>query len=239
MDSDPISSIFIMHGPAKEARFTPMTSQDWFETAWTVREEQIYRDLFGPDSGGIYPLDRKAFEPFGKGEVDPRWLTHGVCKFPPNGQRTTWLYVTSGLSNAWNDKEPDPNDWSGLGCELVLETTADFPWALFHLRRLLAFQILLGWGRYEGKELLSIGDRIPLRHPIDGADSLLTWLLVVPPFGYPAEFQLPSGRAAFLHIVGITETEAAFARNNEYLPLLAKLSPTGYPTTIPTRLSVV
>jgi len=101
-----------------------------------------------------------------------------------------------------------------------METAEDFSWALFLVRRLLAFQILLGWGRYEGRNPLSIGDRIPLRNPIDGDHSELTWLLVAPPSNYPAEFHLPTGRAEFPHLVGITETEAAFARNNGYESLL-------------------
>jgi hypothetical protein len=216
-----------------------MDWQEWFESAWEQREERVYRELFGAATGGIYPLDHDSFEPFRKGDVDPRWLTHGVLKFPPNERRPTWLFVTSGLSNAWHDEEPNPNEWSGLGCELVLETLEDFTWALFHVRRLLAFQILLGWGRYEGREPFTIGDRIPLRNPIDGERSELTWYLVAPTSGYPSDFQLPSGRAEFLHLVGITESEAAFARDNGHEALLEKLKPEGYPVTVPGRPSAV
>ncbi len=216
-----------------------MDWQEWFENAWELREERVYPNLFGAHSGGIYTLDHEIFGPFGKGDLDPRWLTHGVFKFPPNEKRGTWLFVTSGLSNAWHDAEPNPNDYSGLGCELVLETAEDFSWALFHVRRLLAFQILLGWGRYEGKDPLAIGDRIPLRSPIDGERSELTWLLVTPPFDYPSDFQIPTGHAEFLHLVGITEAEAAFARDNGHEALLEKLNPNGYPVTIPKRLSAV
>ena len=61
-----------------------MDWQEWFENAWAQREEGVYRDLFGADTGGIYPLDHDIFEPFDKGDVDPRWLTHGVFKFPPS-----------------------------------------------------------------------------------------------------------------------------------------------------------
>lgn len=216
-----------------------MDWQEWFEGAWAYREETIYRDLFGADTGGIYPLDHDIFEPFGKGDIDPRWLTHGVLKFPPNEKRSTWLFVTSGLSNAWHDEKPNPNEWSGLGCELVLETDEDFNWALFHVRRLLAYQILLGWGLYDSKDPLAIGDRIPLRNPIDGDRSELSWFLVAPPSGYPSKFQLPSGRAEFLQLVGITESEAAFARGNGYEALLEKLEPEGYSVTTPRRPSAV
>lgn len=207
--------------------------------AWAIREEEVYPRVFGPGTGDIYVLGSEIFEPFGKGEVDPRWLHHGVMKFPPNENRASWAYVTSGLSNAWHDARPDPSGWSGLGCEIVLETAEDCSWAMFHLRRLLAFQILLGWGLYEGKDLLSEGDRIPLRHPIDGGSSQLTWLLVSRPSGYEAEFHLPTGRAGFLHLVGITEAEAAFAREHGDEALLLLLLAAGYPVTIPGRASVV
>ncbi|MGE5326957.1 MAG: suppressor of fused domain protein [Deltaproteobacteria bacterium] len=212
----------------------------WFENAWAVREEKVYPSLFGPCGGdSIYPLDQVIFEVFKKGGSDPRWLTHGVIKFPPTEARKSWLFVTSGLSNAWEDKEPEPEGPSGLGCELVMETCGDFGWALFHLRRLLAYQTLLGWGRYEGKDCLGFGDRIPLQAPIDGNQSLLTWCLVVPPAGYPPEFQLPSGRVTLLHIVGVTDAEIRFAGEQGYPALLRKLSPSGYPVTDASRDSVV
>lgn len=216
-----------------------MDTEDWFEEAWGVREEEIYPDLFGADGDGIYVLDGDVFEAFGKGGVDPRWLTHGVFKFPPNEKRDSWLYVTSGLSNAWHDEQNQPDGWSGLGCEIVMETAEDLEWALVHLQRVLAFQILLGWGRYKGKPLLGVGDRIPIRGPIDGEESELTWCLVAPPSGYPSEFKLPTGRVAFLHLVGITEAEASFARDKGYQGLLEKLQPHGYPVTAAGRVSVL
>jgi hypothetical protein len=216
-----------------------MSSEQWFERAWAIREEQVYRSLFGPDTGGIYTLDAEIFRSFKKGEIDPRWLFHGVLKYPPTLARKSWLFVTSGLSNAWEDEVPNAEGPSGLGCELVVEANGDFEWAHALLRRLLAFQILLGHGHYEGKEPLRIGDRIPLRNPIDGGESRLTWCIVAPPFGYPSNFQLPSGRVEFLHLVGVTEPEARFVREMGQEKLLLRLSPIGYPTTNPARDSVV
>lgn len=213
--------------------------KDWFEQAWEVREEQIYRAFFGPDTGGIYPLDADVFAGFQKGGVDPRWLFEGVLKFPPTAMRTSWLFATSGLSNAWEDETPDPDGWSGLGCELVLEVEGDFDWANALLSRLLAFQILLGCGRYGDRGPLSIGDRIPLKNPIDGRQSLLTWCMVAPPHGYPTGFHLPTGRVEFLHLVGVTEAEAHFSRENGQEELLRLLSPLGYPVTAATRSAAV
>jgi hypothetical protein len=216
-----------------------MSLEEWFERAWEIREEEVYRSLFGPDSGGIYTLDAELFSGMQTGDIDPRWLFCGVLKFPPTPGRKTWLSATSGLSNAWEDDAPNPDGPSGLGCELVIEANGDFDWALALLRRLLAFQILLGNGRFEGKEPLNIGDRIPLRNPIDGAESLLTWCIVAPPAGYPSSFQLPSGKSDFLHLVGVTEAEARFAREMGQEELLLRLAPIGYPATDPARGSVV
>src|SRR5215472_4575039 len=97
--------------------------KEWFEQSWAEREEQVYRTFFGQDTGGIYTLDAGVFDSFQKGGVDPRWLFQGVLKFPPTATRASWLLATSGLSNAWEDETPDPEGWSGLGCELILEAT--------------------------------------------------------------------------------------------------------------------
>ena len=204
-----------------------------------MREDHVYRRLFGANTGGIYTLNEEIFAAFGLAEVEPRWLTHGVIKIPPNEARATWIYVTSGLSNAWSDAKPNPFDWSGLGYEFVLETAEDFPWALFHIRRLLAYQILLGWAQLEGREMLAIGDVVAMGSPIDGANSQLTSFLVAPASGYPSEFQIPSGKAEFLHLVGVTGDEADFARTHGHEELLARLAPTGYPVTDPARQSVL
>ena len=79
---------------------------------------------------------------------------------------------------------------------------------------MVAFQILLSVGRFEGKGLVHVWDRIPLRAPIDETSSKLTWVLLVPPPNFSEPQLLPSGRFHFLEFIGITEDEAHFARNN-------------------------
>ena len=96
--------------------------QEWFENAWAVREEGIYRSLFGDIGSGIYPLDIELFRgQFRQTSVDPRWLTHGVFESRPNESRASWLYVSSGLSNAWEANPAKPHEVSGLGCEFIIE----------------------------------------------------------------------------------------------------------------------
>src|SRR6185369_15852338 len=113
------------------------------ERVWEHREEVIYVDLFGdPDPQGIYTLQPHVFERrFGPQPIDPRWLTHGVMVFPPTSRHSGWSYVSSGLSNAWEDEEPNPQGPSGLGCEFVLELVSPQLWAIGQVQELIAFQL--------------------------------------------------------------------------------------------------
>lgn len=200
------------------------TWQEWFENAWAVREENIYRSLFGDIGTGIYPLDSELFTgQFRQTSVDPRWLTYGVFESRPHDTRASWLYVSSGLSNAWEADSAKPDEVSGLGCEFIFECPSQSKWALLLLRRMVAFQILLSVGRFEGKGLLQVWDRIPLLAPIDGTSSKLNWVLLSPAPSFSERQLLPSGQFQFLEFVGITEDEADFARKNGGDKLLALL----------------
>ena len=217
------------------------TWQEWFEDAWAVREESIYRSLFGDIGSGLYTLDGELFTgQFRQASVDPRWLFHGVFESPPSDTRASWLYVSSGLSNAWEADSPSPNGVSGLGCEFILECPAQSEWALVLLRQMVAFQILLSVGRFEGKELLQAWDRIPLRAPIDGSSSKLNWVLLTPAPNFRESQRLPSGQFHFLEFIGITEDEADFARSNGGDHLLALLMQRkAAPVTDPSRRGIL
>src|SRR5262245_38877729 len=218
--------------------------QEWFEAAWEDREERVYPSLFGNVPGGIYPLGFDTFEGMSAAErVDPCWLTYGVFECPPDEKRSSWLYVSSGLSNAWEASTPDPNSWSGLGCEFVLQSMEQARWALFLLQRMVAFEICLAHGRFPGRSVLELWDRIPLRAPIDGKSSRLDFLLVAPATGFEGTHSIPSGKFEFLSFLGITEDEASFAREyggDRLYPLLLLLLQKGAaPVTCPQRGSVL
>jgi hypothetical protein len=188
-------------------------SQEWFEAAWTFREETVYASLFGSTGPGIYALDADLFaKQFRQESIDPRWLTYGVFECPPTSSHDSWVYVSSGLSNAWEAESPEPDGLSGLGEELLIECVQQSRWALLLLRSMVAFQILLSVGRYSGKATLTFGDRIPVRQPIDGAKSALSWVVVAPSKRFGGFHQLPSGRFQFLQFLGITEDEAQYAK---------------------------
>jgi Suppressor of fused protein (SUFU) len=214
--------------------------QGWFEGAWAFREETRYPKLFGSLGPGIYPLDADLFTSvFRQESFDPRWLSLGVFECAPTMERASWVYVSSGLSTTWESSSPEPDKWSGLGCEFIMQSPRQAQWALLLLRKMVAFQILLACGKFPGKPVLAVGDRIPLRSPIDGASSKLTWALVASSQEFPDVQQIPSGRFQFFQFIGITEEEAEYARGNsskQLTNLLAALKLAS--TTEPSRESV-
>jgi Suppressor of fused protein (SUFU) len=144
-----------------------MAWQEWFERVWADREENVFPRLFGPEPRGVFTLSHSIFlETFKQPSFDPRWCHYGVFEFRPTTSRSSWLYVTSGMSNAWEDDEPRADGPSGFGCEFVLETTEQGEWAILRMQHLMAFQILLENGRYLGRDPLTPYDRIPLRASI-------------------------------------------------------------------------
>lgn len=188
--------------------------QQWFESVWSDREDRVYREVFGALGDGIYTAGPRVFERFGK-EPHPGWLNHGVFACPPNAQRPTWLYVTSGLSNPWNLDRPgqDPSGFSGLGFELVIESSEPADWAVPLLHNLMAYELLVAVGSYDDADLFEYGNRVPLNASITpGFESAIRWLLVEPPKHYAPSFELASGRVDFFHLVGATDNEIALAR---------------------------
>jgi len=218
----------------------PEDWQEWFERVWTHREEVLYPSLFGHSKRGIFPIQAEMLTGMFKQEsFDPRWLHCGVFEFAPAPMRDSWLYVTSGMSNDWEANQPDPTTPSGLGCEFVFETTEQSEWAILRLLHLMTFQILLGYGRYPGRDPMTDFDRIPLRGPIRSGLSVLTHLMIAPPSRFPREARLDSGPFDFYQVVGISEGEAAFARAHGGSALLEVLvAHECFPVTDPGRKGV-
>lgn len=220
-----------------------MSEREWFEAVWTYRETVLYPSLFGPLDERIFPLSAGILrETFGQKSWDPRWLHHGVLRSAPHARRDSWLYVTSGLSNAWEDERPDPEGVSGLGCELVLETTLEGNWAIVRLLHALAFQILLAHGRFPGRSKLGHFDRIPVGAPVaPGTSTLTSWLVTPAPPAYGAPQRLESGTFRFLNLVGISDAETDWTRDGGTTGegLFERLRDQGaWPATDPTRGTV-
>jgi hypothetical protein len=213
----------------------------WFESVWSDREDRVYRGLFGDLGEGVYTAGDSVYKRYGK-QPHPGWLNHGVFACPPTAQRRSWLYVTSGLSNPWNLDVPgkDPSGFSGLGFELVVESNEPADWAVPLLHNLMAYELLVAVGTYENAELLEYGNRVPLNGSISPKfQSQIRWLLVEQPKHYPATFELPSGRVDCFHLVGATDAEVDFARQNDQEALVELLQRgKAYPQTDAQRASL-
>ena len=199
----------------------------WFEDAWRYRDEVLYREQFGSGSlRTIHPIPYEAFAQLGFDQVDPRWLHCGVLTFPPAGGRPHFTFVTSGLSNAWEDDRPDPESRSGLGIELVIDNASDEHWVKDVLLRLSAAQLLIGAGRYSGARILADGDRIRVGPDTFGEQSVMTGLLATK----VTDLQLPSGKFELIRLFAITDAERELAVRDGAESLVAVL---GRRTTYP------
>lgn len=214
------------------------------EEVWRLREERVYPTLFGPVGRGIFPLTQELFgKRFGQRDVDPRWLFLGIFEFPPTPERSSWLYVTSGYSNPWNE-EPEaynPAGESGFGIEFTFAVSEQGDWAVETLQSMLAFDLLLRAGRFPNGQPLSLHDRIPLRGPVNGRPNCeIRNVIMVEPEQIALEFSLPSGQVLFLGFTGVTDAELTFAKASGSEPLIRLLRAAGHhPITNPHRPSLI
>ena len=219
----------------------PPDSPDPCVQAWTHREEILYPALFGRQRRGVFAVQPEMFTgTFGQADFHPNWVRCGVFEFAPSDRRASWLYVTSGMSNAWDAGTPDPAGPSGLGGEFVLETLGQSPWAIPRLLYVMAYQLLVCAGRYPDRQPLQDYDQLPLHTTIGTEPTALTWLMLAPPTGFPRRHETRTGWFDFSEVVGISEVEAAAARIHGG-PLLVKgLQQEGFfPVTMPERKSII
>jgi len=176
---------------------------------------QVYPGLWGNVGNQVFTFDEQFFQRTFQQAAEPHWLLTGVIECAPSEKHADWVYVSSGLSNPLDDAEAPSGgeDFSWLGVEVMFRSKEQGPWAIALVQRVAAFEILLAHERFPGRERLAPGARIPLGGPIiPGGDSQRKWLLVVPAADELSSFDLESGRAEFLNVVGITDGEAKLAR---------------------------
>lgn len=215
-----------------------------FEEVWRIREEEVYPALFGSHVRGIFTLQMEMFTgQFGQSNIDPRWLHYGVFEFAPTETRRSWLYVTSGHSNPWEQapEEFNPEGESGAGVEFTLATKESGDWAIRTLQSMLAFDLLLCAGRYPGKEFLGLHDRIPLRAPLNGNPAcVLRNLVMTEPENIPGEFRLPSGKVLLRGFTAVSDEELKEAKQSSSQAIIDRLRIAGFhPINDPGRKSLV
>lgn len=212
-----------------------MTAKSWLEEIWEEREETIYPSMFGP-MRGIFPLSHERFAKLGA-PPDPRWLTIGVFESAPNEKHAGWLYVTSGLSNPWED-ESDPNEYAGYCCELAIECARQSESAILLLHHLASVQLLALSERINA-EPIRVRDRVAIHGPIDGSASILRNVLIAEPVSFAPQLRQRCGIADWLFCVGISDDEKAFGRERGHDELLRRLREGGaFPITDASRASV-
>lgn len=201
-------------------------SESLLHMGWQQREESFYPGMFGRPDGPQQLLTEDIFrEEFSRNAVHPFWLHHGVISFPPTDQRSTWLYATSGMSNAF-DSEAD--EWSGLGVEFILETNGPAPWAAGKLLRLMAFNLLITAGHYKEQSDLTFGSIVRLDTPVNDADDCcLNSFIALKPTGAARDFTLVTGKVELLQMVAISDAEADFAEKEGDKALAEKLAEAG------------
>lgn len=205
----------------------------FLEESWAQREEVSYREIFGATGSGICLLSYEIFERINVKEVDPRWLTHGVFKYPPNEKRKTWAYVTSGMSNPWETESPEV--YSGLGIEFLMETENEESWAIDVLQTLMAYNLLLVSGKMGDFPPLDYGHRVPL-----ALSENIKAMLFAEPVNYPANFSIKSGKVDLLQVVGITSSELEAAKQSSSEEIKLKLlEVTGGLVTYRERASII
>lgn len=173
--------------------------------AQMAAREHALHSIYGPTD----PLDR-ILSP-----CDPsllvNWPGGGIYQYPPNGSRTSWHYVTSGLSQPDFDDDGNPEPivdddgerYSGFGIELVISAIEKVEWApdvLINLVKYLLFQ--------ETARIILPGDRIPCKGPLVlDMTTPLTYLVATDSTEYETNILLPVGQCRLVHLVGCTQGE--------------------------------
>lgn len=217
--------------------------EKWFQDVWALREDVIYKRLFGATSTKVFTIPRQLFERMGFPEVDERWLTHGVIVCEPTETRSHWSYITTALSNPWgiSPDQAKPTEPSGLGFELLMETPQESPWAVGVLQWLMAVNILAATGQLQGETVFN-GVRVPLQGGIDPKqpECSIRNLLITEASHLTPRFTLPSGTVDLLLCIGITDKEMEFIRDEDQNKLLGPLKAAGiFPFTVADRESVI
>ncbi len=197
--------------------------------AWLGRD-RLYRDLFGeptwvsPKNYGPPSLEVKTdkkvtsgsmsvdptnpYQSVSEDNVDSAEQHLAVLAYGPDPFRPHWTYITAGISSPWVHYEPQ--EVSGFGCELMIKSPVDLPWA-HQVLRTMAFYIFNHAGT------LSPGVRIGLGGPIQaGSDSALRNVIIYYADEAPdCWYQLPSGGFGIFLAIGVTEAECRYAESVE------------------------
>lgn len=188
--------------------------------AWKARDK-VYQQLFGkpayvlPDTygppstevpEGFATRDHSKPETFNLGDPEEHLA---VLAYAPDPQAPYWKYVTAGLATPWVQYEP--LQVSGFGCELMIKSPVDAPWAA-QLLRTLAYYIFNMVGTLSQGVRLALNDSIDAGFPESKLRNAFIWYADEAP---DTLYELPSGLFSVLMVIGMTDDERAFADSIE------------------------
>ena len=198
-------------------------SDDILSQASRVREEIVYKKLFPAIKSEFFVPQKAKLVAFGGKElIEVGW---GVFQIEPTEKNPHWIYLTSGLSNPFDDEEFEDYEESGYGFELAMYTQKKSPWAISVLWNLMGYVLTTG-------NIFADGHVMPLNGPIDGEKSALKSLI----FYDDRTFSLPTGSFTLLTALGITEEESDLLRTYPPADLKKKLEGKNiFPLTVAER----
>lgn len=144
-------------------------------------------------------------------ELAEAWPGGGFHRYAPRGERTSWLFVSHGLSQPFEESDvdavqDDPEALSGLGLEYVIASPeGDAEWPLDLLFGLVRHVLL-----DDDAPLLEPGRLLACKTPIGDRGALRHVLATLSP-EYEIDLLLPAGHCLLVHLVGVTDGEAARA----------------------------
>jgi Suppressor of fused protein (SUFU) len=109
------------------------------------------------------------------------------------------------MSNPWESEVPE--EYSGKGVELLMETDEEETWAIEVLQTLMAYNVLIATGHIGNISPLSYGHRLPLAF-----SSTFKTMMFTQPLNFPNNFSIQSGKVDLLQVVGITASELDAAK---------------------------
>jgi len=182
--------------PVAEMTRSCLVENFLLEEAWTEREDVLYPSLFSNMTKEICVLESP------EGQDDPLyWKCAGVFEIPPTSERNYWTYITSGMSNPFDNR---PEEYSGYGFEFHMRVPEKSSEVMRILMNLMRYVLQTG-------NIFDAGHRVPLN---SGSDTPLQALLFTDPYGLPHTLQLKSGKIQLLEVIGITKEEYEYAKNN-------------------------
>ena len=185
-------------------------SDDILSQASRVREEILYKKLFSAAKSEFFVPSKAKLVAFGGKELmETGW---GVFQIEATDKNDHWTYLTSGLSNPFEDEEFEDYEESGYGFELAIHAREKSPWAISVLWNLMGYVLTTG-------NVFAEGHIMPLNGPIDGERSVLESLV----FYEDKVLSLPTGSFTLLTALGITEEETDFLRTYPPADLKKKL----------------